>query len=95
MAARMKCRAACTASASPWPSAYRAVVLNAAWRPWQARAVADLGQRRSPNPVLRGLGDLSGLLGGQLWRIGSARQSIPAARQAVEAALKPKAGPDG
>jgi hypothetical protein len=81
--------------ASPWPSAYRAVVLNAAWRPWQARAVADLGQRRSPNPVLRGLGDLSGLLGGQLWRIGSARQSIPAARQAVEAALKPKAGPDG
>ena len=81
--------------ASPWPSAYRAVVLNAAWRPWQARAVADLGQRRSPNPVLRGLGDLSGVLGGQLWRIGSARQSIPAARRAVEAALKPKAGPDG
>jgi len=45
--------------------------------------------------VLRGLGDLSGVLGGQLWRIGSARQSIPAARRAVEAALKPKAGPDG
>ena len=81
--------------ASPWPVAYRAVVLNAAWRPWQARAVADLGQRRSPHPVLRGLGDLSGVLGGQLWRIGSARQSIPAACRAVEAALQPKPGPDG
>jgi hypothetical protein len=69
---------------NPWPPAYRAMVLNAAWQPWRAQAVADAGQQRSPNPVLKGLGDISGLLSAQIWRLNRARQSIPQAVQAVE-----------
>jgi hypothetical protein len=72
---------------NPWPPAYRAVVLNAAWQPWRAKVVADAGQQRSPNPVLKGLGDLSGLLSAQIWRLNGARQSIPRAVQAVEQKL--------
>jgi hypothetical protein len=59
------------------------VVLNAAWQPWRAKAVADAGQIRSPNPLLQALGDLSGLLSGEIWRFNQARQSIPEAVQAV------------
>ena len=72
---------------NPWPAAYRAVVLNAAWQPWRAKAVADAGQKRSANPVLKGLGDLSGVAAGELWRLNQARQSIPKALQAVEQQL--------
>ena len=72
---------------NPWPPAYRAVVLNAAWQPWRAKAVADAGQKRSANPVLKGLGDLSGVAAGELWRLNQARQSIPKAVQAVEQQL--------
>ncbi len=71
----------------PWPPAYRAVVLNAAWQPWRAKAVADAGQKRSANPVLEGLGDLSGVAAGEPWLLNQARQSIPKAVQAVEQQL--------
>ena len=74
--------------ASPWPAAYRAVVLTAAGRLWQASAVADQAQGSNPSPVLEGLADLSGVLGGQLWRLPAARRSVPAATQAVEQQLK-------
>ena len=41
---------------SPWPAAsYRAVVLTAAGRLWQASAVADQAQALHPSPVLQGL----------------------------------------
>ncbi len=73
---------------SPWPAAYRAVVLTAAGRLWQARAVADQAQDLYPSPVLEGLGDLSGVLGGQLWRLPAASRSVPAATQAVEQQFK-------
>ena len=73
---------------SPWPAAYRAVVLTAAGRLWQASAVADQAQALHPSPVLEGLGDLSGVLGGQLWRLLAASRSVPAATQAVEQQLK-------
>ena len=73
---------------SPWPAAYRAVVLTAAGRLWQASAVADQAQGLNPSPVLEGLGDLSGVLGGQLWRLPAASRSLPAATQAVEQQLK-------
>ena len=72
---------------NPWPPAYRAVVLNAAWQPWRARAVADAGQKRSANPVLEGLGDLSGALTGEIWRLGELQKSLPKAVQAVEQQL--------
>ena len=70
--------------ASPWPAAYRAVVLTAAGRLWQASAVADQAQGSNPSPVLEGLGDLSGVLGGQLWRLPAASRSVPAAVTAVQ-----------
>ena len=73
---------------SPWPAAYRAVVLTAAGRLWQASAVADQAQALHPSPVLEGLGDLSGVMGGQLWRLPAASRSVPAATQAVEQQLK-------
>ena len=72
---------------TPWPAAYRAVVLNAAWQPWRAKAVADAGQLRNTNLVLKGLGDLSGVLAGEIWRFNQARLSIPKAVQAVEQQL--------
>lgn len=75
--------------ASPWPAAYRAVVLTAAGRLWQATVVADAAARQSPSAVLLGLADLSAVLGAQLWRLPSAWQSIPAAVEAVEQQLSP------
>ena len=72
---------------NPWPPAYRAVVLNAAWQPWRAKAVADAGQKRSANPVLQGLADLSGVAAGELWRLGELQKSLPKAVQAVEQQL--------
>ncbi|HGY5539488.1 MAG TPA: 4-amino-4-deoxy-L-arabinose transferase, partial [Prochlorococcus sp.] len=74
---------------SPWPSAYHSVVMLAGWNPWQASAVADRAQRRHPNDLLAGLADLSGVLGGALWRLPAASGSIPKAVQQVEEALKP------
>ena len=74
---------------SPWPPAYRAVVLTAAGRLWPASAIADGADQRTPSAVLRGLADLSGVLGAQLWRLPSALQSIPAAVAAVERQLSP------
>ncbi|MDP6203753.1 MAG: 4-amino-4-deoxy-L-arabinose transferase, partial [Prochlorococcaceae cyanobacterium ETNP18_MAG_14] len=76
---------------SPWPSAYHSVVMLAGWNPWQASAVADRAQRRHPNDLLAGLADLSGVLGGALWRLPAASGSIPKAVQQVEEALEPSA----
>ena len=69
---------------TPWPSAYRIVVLLAAAQPWSAASVADAAQQRYSNEVIDGLADLSAVLGGRLWRLPSAAQSIPAAVKAVE-----------
>ena len=76
---------------SPWPAAYRSVVLLAGWNPWAASAVADAGEERTPDPLLVALGDLSGVLGGALWRLPSAVKSVPAAVERVERALTPSA----
>ncbi len=72
-------------SSSPWPAAYRATVLLANWRPGQARAMLrDLPPKTQSNPVIRGLGDLSGLLAGDLTRVGSLPESLPAAVDKVK-----------
>jgi 4-amino-4-deoxy-L-arabinose transferase-like glycosyltransferase len=70
--------------ASPWPAAYRAVVLTAAGRPWQAAAVAEAAGRRTPDPVLTALADLDGLLSGRVWRLPALQRSLPKAVEAVE-----------
>ena len=74
---------------SPWPAAYRSVVLLARWNSWSAASVADAANRSTPDPLLKALGDLSGVLGGALWRLPSALDSVPAAVERVERALTP------
>ena len=69
---------------NPWPAAYRTVVLLAAVQPWSATSVADAARQRHRNDVIDALADLSAVLGGRLWRLPSAAQSIPAAVIAVE-----------
>ena len=70
---------------NPWPATYRAVVLLADWRPWQARSVLEkLPAPTGDKPVIRGLRDVSALLSGDLSRLGALRQSLPAAVAAVE-----------
>lgn len=80
--------------ANPWPAAYRSVVLLAGWRAPQAAAVAQAAERRHPEPVLKGLADLSASLSGNLSRIPALRTSLPAAVEAVRGQLsKPPAPP--
>ena len=73
---------------NPWPAAYRSVVTLAGWNPWTASAVADAAHARMPNPLLLALADLSGVVGGALWRIPSALESVPLAIDQVEEALR-------
>ncbi|WP_320675591.1 glycosyltransferase family 39 protein [Prochlorococcus sp. MIT 1300] len=73
---------------SPWPSAYRSVVTLAAWDPWTAVLVADKANQKRPNNVLQGLGDLSGVIGGAIWRLPNASKSIPRAIEEIETALE-------
>ncbi len=72
---------------SPWPSVYLSVVTLADWNPWGAARVADRANRRHSNTLLRGLGDLSSILGGALWRLPSATNTIPEAVMEVENAI--------
>ncbi len=73
---------------NPWPSAYRSVVTLAGWNPWGASSVAAAArQRHGDQPVLVGLDALSAVLGGALWRLSEALQSLPPAVQAVEHSL--------
>jgi 4-amino-4-deoxy-L-arabinose transferase-like glycosyltransferase len=74
--------------ANPWPSAYRAVVLLADWRPWQAAAVAEAARLRHDEPVLDGLVHLAGILGGDLRRIPGTRAAVEAAIASVEARIE-------
>ena len=76
--------------ANPWPAAYRAVVLTAALRPWAAHGVAAAALQQQPQqPVLRGLAELTAVLGGGLNRLPAARESLPAAVRDVEQSFKP------
>ena len=74
---------------NPWPAAYRSVVLLAGWDPWSAAAVADAAQASTPNPLLEALADLSASLGGAVWRLPSALNSVPRAVNQVEQELQP------
>ena len=73
---------------NPWPSAYRSVVTLAGWNPWQASSVAAAArQQHGDQPVLVGLDAISSVLGGALWRLPEAVQSLPPAVRAVENSL--------
>ncbi len=73
---------------NPWPSAYRSVVTLAGWNPWGASSVAAAArQQHGDQPVLVGLDAISAVLGGGLWRLPEAVQSLPPAVRAVEKSL--------
>ena len=77
---------------NPWPSAYRSVVTLAGWNPWQASSVAAAARQQHGNqPVLVGLDAISSVLGGALWRLPEAVQSLPPAVRAVENSLNGQA----
>ena len=77
---------------SPWPSAYRSVVLLAGWNPWSASSVASAGvERHGQHPILVSLESLSAVLGGAIWRLPEAVQSVPAAVSIVEESLNSQA----
>ena len=71
---------------SPWPAAYRSVVLLAGWMPWAASTVVDQAASQQNNGVLVALADLSAVLGGAVWRLPSAISSVPTALKLVEGA---------
>ena len=79
---------------NPWPAAYRSVVTLAGWNPWLASHVADAANARTPDPLLAALADLSGVLGGAVWRLPSALQTVPEAVQRVETVLASEATAD-
>ena len=55
--------------------------------PWAASSVADQAALGHNDPVLIALADLSAVLGGALWRVPSALNSVPQAVDVVEQAL--------
>jgi hypothetical protein len=80
---------------NPWPAAYRSVVNLAGWNPWAAMSVADRAEKHHEEPVLRALGDLSGVLAGAVWRVPAALNSVPAAVTSVEAKLDSSSSDSG
>jgi 4-amino-4-deoxy-L-arabinose transferase-like glycosyltransferase len=78
---------------SPWPAAYRAVVLLADWRPGSAanvlRATPDTV---ASHPVILALGNLSRGLSGHPLELESLRVSLPEAIAAVKAELQAEQG---
>ena len=55
---------------------------------WVAMSVADRAWKHHEEPVLRALGDLSGVLAGAVWKLPSALNTVPAAVTSVEAELE-------
>ena len=72
---------------NPWPSGYRAVVLLADWQPGTARRLLAQAATSKNQPVLQGLEDLSRVLSGDLGRLQSLGQTLPAAIDQVKANL--------
>jgi hypothetical protein len=64
---------------NPWPASYRTAVLLIDWRALEASRVATEALAGTPDPVLQGLADLSAVLSGNLTRLPSLRDSLPAA----------------
>tara|TARA_B100000945_G_C20406747_1_gene610439 strand:- start:83 stop:2176 length:2094 start_codon:yes stop_codon:yes gene_type:complete len=73
---------------NPWPSAYRSIVNLACWNPWKASLIADRANKKNPNYFLKGIGDISAISRGAIWRLNSAFNSVPDAIKNVDKALK-------
>ena len=69
---------------NPWPTTYRAAVLLVDWRPWAARHVAETHPRASEEPVLKAVGELAAVMGGDLTRLPALGASCPRAVEQVQ-----------
>ena len=73
---------------NPWPTTYRAAVLLIDWQPWAARQVARTHPRSQEEPLLKAVGDLAAVAGGDLTRLSALRASWPKAVQQVNGNLQ-------
>lgn len=68
----------------PWPTTYRAAVLLVDWKPWAARRVAHAHPRLQEEPLLKAVGDLAAVTGGDLTRLPALGASWPRAVEQVQ-----------
>ncbi|HBP52980.1 MAG TPA: 4-amino-4-deoxy-L-arabinose transferase, partial [Synechococcus sp. UBA8638] len=64
---------------NPWPTTYRAAVLLIDWKPWAARRVAHAHPRFQEEPLLKTVGELAAVGGGDLTRLPALGASWPRA----------------
>lgn len=72
---------------SPWPTTYRAAVLLTDWKPWAARRVAHAHPRIQDEPLLKAVGDLAAVMGGDVTRLPALGASWPKAVEQVQGNL--------
>ena len=72
---------------NPWPTTYRAVVLLIDWKPWAARRVAHSHPRFQEEPLLKAVGEMAAVMGGDLTRLPALQASWPKAVEQVNGAL--------
>tara|TARA_Y100001968_G_scaffold295611_1_gene303142 strand:- start:114 stop:2210 length:2097 start_codon:yes stop_codon:yes gene_type:complete len=73
---------------NPWPSTYRSIVNLAALKPRKASKIADIAHLNHKNKVLKGLGDVGAVLGGNFFRLSSSIESIPLAINDIDQLLE-------
>ncbi|KKZ13129.1 MAG: hypothetical protein TE42_01585 [Candidatus Synechococcus spongiarum SP3] len=69
---------------NPWPTTWRAAVLLVDWKPWAARRVAEAHHRLEEEPLLKAVGDLAAVVGGDLTRLPALAASWPRAVEQVQ-----------
>lgn len=72
---------------NPWPTTYRAAVLLVDWKPWVARRVAHTHPRFQDEPLLKAVGELAAVVGGDLTRLPALQASWPRAVEQVNQSL--------
>ena len=72
---------------NPWPTTYRAAVLLIDWKPWSARRVAHGHPRFQDEPLLKAVGELAAVVGGDLTRLPALQASWPRAVDQVNQTL--------
>ena len=72
---------------NPWPTTWRAAVLLVDWKPWAARRLAEAHPRLQEEPLLKAVGDLAAVTGGDLTRLPALGASWPRAVEQVQGSL--------
>ena len=69
---------------NPYPTTWRAAVLLMDWKPWSARRVAEAHPRLQEEPLLKAVGELAAVTGGDLTRMPALSASWPRAVEQVQ-----------